>query len=547
MSLPQSSSASKPPDVVPDCDYVIVGAGSAGCVLADRLSQDPRNEVLLVEAGPLDKSPWVSMPKGFGRLLRDPRHAWFFPTEPEAGNGGRPEYWVRGKMLGGSSSINGMVYVRGQPEDYDGWAAMGLKSWGWSTVASYFKRMERHILGADEVRGADGPLAVSFCSKPSVLGDAVLAAAAQLGVPVKEDLNRPEQEGVGYLCATIRNGRRQSAAEAFLRPALRRPNLTVLTDTLVQRVLFEGRRAVGVVALRGEVPLSLRARREVILSAGALQSPQLLQLSGVGPAQHLRSIGIEVRVDSPEVGANMREHRLLFIQYRLRNGHSLNRQFSGLPLALNSLRYVLTRSGVLAQGSYDIGGFIRTDAGLDRPDAQVMMAPYSLDLTTGKLGFEPFPGMQVFGYALRPESRGTVMARSASPADLPVIRPNYLHAAADRRVSIGVVRFLRRWLAQAPLAPFVGEETTPGAGVQTDEEILDAFARRGQSGYHACGTCRMGVDATAVLDERLRVNGVSGLRVVDLSLFPTMISGNTNGPMMALAWRAADLILEDSK
>ena len=537
-----------------DHDYVIVGAGSAGCVLAERLSADPRNQVLLIEAGPVDSSPLVRMPKGFGKLIRDPRHAWFFPTEPEASSGGRSEYWVRGKLLGGSSSLNGMIYVRGQPEDYDEWAAMGLTGWGWSTVASYFKRMERHVLGADEVRGADGPLSISFSGRPSILGDAWLAAAERLGVPKKNDLNRPRQEGVGYLSATIRDGRRHSAAEAFLRPAMRRRNLTVLTDTTVQRVLFEGRRAVGVVAARGDpgaaqgdLPLPMRARREVILAAGALLSPKLLHLSGIGPAPHLRSLGIEVLVDSPDVGGNMREHRLLFIQHRLRKGHSLNRQFSGLPLAWNSFRYLLSRSGVLAHGSYDIGGFIRTDSQLERPDAQIMMAPYSLDLVSGKFGFESWPGMQVFGYALRPESRGTVMARSANPADSPVIRPNYLHEAADRRTSIGVVRFLRRLLAQSPLVPFLGEETTPGSQVQSDNEIVDAFARQGQSGYHACGTCRMGVDADAVLDGRLRVNGVGGLRVVDLSCFPTMISGNTNGPMMALAWRAADLILEDSK
>jgi choline dehydrogenase-like flavoprotein len=278
-----------------------------------------------------------------------------------------------------------------------------------------------------------------------------------------------------------------------------------------------------------------------------LQSPKLLQVSGVGPAFHLRSLGIDVLVDSPDVGSNMREHRLLFIQHRLKRGAGLNGQFSGLPLVFNTLRYMLTKGGVMASAAYDVGGFIRTEAGLDRPDAQIMMAPYSLDFSASEPAFEPFPGVQVFGYVLRPESRGTVLARSAQPAAPPLIRPNYLSAQPDRRSSIAVVRFIRRWLSQSALTSFLGEETTPGAVVRSDEDIVDAFAHSGQSGYHACGTCRMGTDSQAVLDERLRVRGASGLRVVDLSMFPTLVSGNTNGPMMALAWRAADLILEDAQ
>jgi choline dehydrogenase-like flavoprotein len=302
-----------------------------------------------------------------------------------------------------------------------------------------------------------------------------------------------------------------------------------------------------VITQRDGANVEFRARREVILSAGGLNSPHLLQLSGIGPAEHLRSLGIDVAVDSPDVGQNMREHLLLFLQYRLRRGRSLNRAFSGLPLLVNTVRYFLTRGGEMAAGSYDVGGFIRTEGALNRPDAQIMMAPYSLDFGAQEFAFERFPGMQVFGYPLRPESRGSVMARSTNPLELPLIRPNYLSAEADCRTAVGLLRWMRRWMSQSALAPFIGEETTPGASVQSDADILEAFKQKGQAGYHAAGTCRMGVDARAVLDARLRVRGAQALRVVDLSSFPTLVSGNTNAPVMAAAARAADLILEDNR
>jgi choline dehydrogenase-like flavoprotein len=538
-------------------DYIIVGAGSAGCVLAERLSRDGRFSVLLIEAGPEDNHLLVHMPKGIGKLLSNPEFTWVFPTEPEPGNGSRPEYWVRGKVLGGSSSVNGMIYTRGQPQDYDHWASLGLKEWSWSVIAPYFKGMEDHALGSDDVRGAGGPLGISQGSPSYPLADAVLQAGRELGIPIKEDLNRPDQEGLGYLSTTIKGGRRQSAAQAFLKPARRRPNLTVVTRTIVQRIVFDGTRAVGVAAVRSNSPaptssapassVEYRARREVILSAGALQSPKLLQLSGVGPADILREAGVAVRVDSPGIGQNMREHRLLFIQHRLKRAGSLNGAFAGFALMLNTLRYFSLHSGVLATGSHDVGGFTRSRAGLDRPDVQLMMGPYSFDFSAKAGGFEKSPGMHVFGYVLRPDSQGTINIRSPDPNETPRIHPNYMAADSDRVASVALVRLLRRWMTQRAVADFVGEETSPGADVQTDAEILAAFARQGQSGYHACGTCRMGTDAAAPLDSRMRVRGAQNLRVVDLSMFPTMISGNPNGPMMALAWRAADLIAADAR
>jgi choline dehydrogenase len=506
-------------------DYVVVGAGTAGCVLANRLSADGRHSVLLLEAGPPDRNPWIHIPIGYGKTMFHPVLNWGFHTEPDPNMNGRRVYWPRGRTLGGSSAVNGLIQIRGQPEDFDAWATQGARGWGWRDVEPYFRKSLEL-------------LSVETIGQKNELVEAFIGASAELGIARNADFNGDRQEGAGYLQLTTRNGRRCSAATAYLKPARGRANLRVQTGAHVASVLFQGRKAIGVRCR----DTTVKAAREVILAAGALQSPQLLQLSGIGPAALLQRHGVAVLADLPGVGANLQDHLALRLIYKCTKPVTTNDELrNAWRKTLTGLRYVLFRSGPMAIGVMTGGLITRLLPDARTPDLQVFISTVSAEQRGAAP--HPWPGFTLVYYPMRPTSRGHLEIRSPDPFDAPSIKPNYLATEYDRRSMVEGARFVRRLAATRALSPYVREEYSPGAAARSDAQILDAVRNFGSSGYHPCGTCRIGSDAMAVVDPELRVRGVEGLRVVDASVMPTVVSGNTNAATMMIAEKGADLIL----
>jgi choline dehydrogenase len=532
-----------------DYDYVIVGGGSAGCVLANRLSADGRHRVLLLEAGGTDRSFWLQVPIGYGKSFFDPRVNWMYRTEPDPGLGGRQGYWPRGKALGGSSAINAMVFIRGQADDFDDWEKLGNPGWGWQHVLPYFRRMEDWAGGADDWRGAGGPLHVADVSDSlHPLCATYLRAGEEAGFRRNPYFNGESQEGVGLYQITTRDGLRMSTARAYLRPAMRRANLRVETHAHATRVLFEGKRATGVEYMRDGVRVMTRATREVILSSGSIGSPQLLQISGVGPAAHLRKHGITVVQDTPAVGRHLQDHLCIDHLYRARVP-TLNQDLGPWWGKLHAgLQYVLFRSGPLSLSVNQGGGFVRARPDVARPNMQLYFSPVSYTRATpGKRALmspDKFPGFLLSASPCRPTSRGYLEVASPDPLQPPRIVPNALSTEHDVREMIDGSRLLRRLAATPAFSAVIEAEIEPGPEVQTDEQMLDDIRRRGSTVFHPVSTCRMGPDAMAsVVDPELRVHGLQGLRVIDASVFPTVTSGNTNAPTIMLAERGADLVL----
>ena len=535
-----------------EADYIIVGAGSAGCVLANRLSENDRHRILVLEAGGTDRWPWVQVPIGYGMSFFDPRVNWMYRAQPDPGLNGRVDYWPRGKVIGGSSSINAMVFIRGQRQDYDGWEAMGNPGWGWSAVLPYFKKLEHNAAGANAWRGGEGPLHVSdvtACVHP--LCRSFLEAATQAGLDINPDFNGERQEGAGIYQLTTRGGLRMSAARAYLRPALRRRNLRVERLAHTTRIVFEGRRAVAVEYLQGGQYRIARAAREVVVCAGAVNSPALLQLSGIGPASVLSRLGIPIVVDSSQVGRNLQDHIGINYYYST-TVPTLNDEL--LPLAGKAkaaVQYALGRRGPLALSVNHAGGFFRTRPQLERPNMQLYFTPVSY--TAGPPGKrllmspDSHSALMLGVSSTHPASRGHVEIRSRDHREPPTIEPNALSASADIQELLEGVRFLRTLAATPAMAKLIEKELTPGLALQSDEALIQDLRDRCSTVFHPASTCRMGPDIRhSVVDPRLRVHGALGLRVIDASVFPSLTSGNINAPTIMMAEKGADMLLEDA-
>jgi len=534
-------------DVLPEsADYVVIGAGSAGCAVAARLSEDPSVQVVLLEAGARDWNPWLHVPIGYAFTMFHPTLSWNLETEPEPELGGRRIPWPRGRVLGGSSAINGLLYVRGQQADYDHWRQLGCTGWSFEDVLPYFKRAEDQERGADALHGVGGPLAVSDLRDRNPLALAFIEAAVELGFPRNPDFNGPTQEGAGFYQVTARGGWRCSAAKAYLRPAAKRPNLAVVTGAHSTGLVMEGRRAAGVKVRRNGANLTVRARREVILCGGAIASPHLLLLSGIGPAAHLQEMGIPVVHDLPQVGRNLQDHFQARLAYRVNRPVSLNtRRHSLLGQFLMGAEFVLRRTGPLTVSAGTAGLFARVMPGSETPDVQYHFLPFSAD--KGMQTLHPFPGMTISACQLRPESRGTITLASPDPHAKALIRANYLSTETDRRCMIEGVKLARRLARTRAMSAWVEAEVIPGDAAATDEDILAFIRQTGGTIYHPSGTCRMGGDAESVVDPALRVRGIEGLRVADASIMPTVVSGNTNAACIMIGEKCADLVRADAR